>query len=235
MGIASDLVMGGVGITAKTFLKIFTQTTVYNLQSLIGAIEGRSKGTPLITVANHTSTLDDPLLWGILPLRILMASGKLRWSLGAEELLFTNPLLHTFFSTGQVIPVRRGAGLNQPAMSQAINLLNKGEWIHVFPEGRVYAHSVKMKVNRLKWGIAHLIINSTIQPMLLPIVHKGFENVKPIGRMMPRLSPTLNAISINIGDPIDTSQWIYSTGHLPIKERMSEITQKVRDALVMLY
>lgn len=37
---------------------------IYNRDVLINALENRPPGVPLLTVANHHSCADEPLLWG---------------------------------------------------------------------------------------------------------------------------------------------------------------------------
>jgi hypothetical protein len=39
-------------------------TQVYNRDVLVQALESRPAGVPLVTVANHHSCMDEPLLWG---------------------------------------------------------------------------------------------------------------------------------------------------------------------------
>lgn len=80
-------------------------------------------------------TLDDPLVWGVLPFRYLRSPDNLRWELGSYDLCFTNKVLSTFFSLGQVLPTHRSmhsqfGGLFQPTMTQAIRLLSKRPFIH---------------------------------------------------------------------------------------------------------
>lgn len=82
--------------------------------------------TPSLTLVN---SVDDPLIWGVLPLHLAYQPWNLRWGLGAHDICFKNRLLSTFFTMGQVIPVHRSlhsdhAGLFQPSMTQAIRLLS---------------------------------------------------------------------------------------------------------------
>jgi monolysocardiolipin acyltransferase len=41
--------------------------------------------------AGVNGRLDDPLLWGTLPSRIFGDPKKIRWALGAADILYTNP------------------------------------------------------------------------------------------------------------------------------------------------
>ena len=42
-----------------------------------------------------------------------------------------------FFLSGKAMPVDRGGGAGQPVISVAARRLAAGDWLHVFPEGRV--------------------------------------------------------------------------------------------------
>lgn len=48
--------------------------------------------------------------------------------------------------------------------------------LHTFPEGKVCQEDVPIR--RLKWGTASLIVRSPVTPIVLPIIHKGFEKVR---------------------------------------------------------
>lgn len=45
-------------------LGLFQQVQTKNLGVLHEAVAKRPSGTPLVTVSNHTSCLDDPVIWG---------------------------------------------------------------------------------------------------------------------------------------------------------------------------
>lgn len=49
------------------------------------------------------------------------------------------------------------------------------EQLHTFPEGKVSQEDAPIR--RLKWGTASLIARSPVTPIVLPIVHRGFEKV----------------------------------------------------------
>ncbi|KAF7561883.1 hypothetical protein G7046_g2266 [Stylonectria norvegica] len=131
--LASTSVMGSVGVLSRAFLYGFNNVEVTGLDRLLGVLDrrklqgGRERG--LLTVCNHVAVLDDPLIWGILPLRYCFDVNNLRWGLGAHDICFKNKALSTFFSLGQVLPTHRlwhsqHGGLFQPTMTQAIKLLS---------------------------------------------------------------------------------------------------------------
>lgn len=162
----------------KLFNNIFSRFRATNSEKLVGLLSLESKG--VITYSNHISTVDDPLMWGIVPIKHMLCSStrskRCRWSLGAKELVFTNPIFSWFFSAGMVIPVERGLGINQEGMAKAKSLLCSGEWVHVFPEGKVADTAMAINLP-LRWGLADLVLDYHQQtgttPIIVPIVIKG--------------------------------------------------------------
>ncbi|KAK7519776.1 uncharacterized protein IWZ02DRAFT_421998 [Phyllosticta citriasiana] len=126
--------MGIVGLLCRGFLSGLSNLEVNGMDNFLRLlderrnVEGRERG--LITVSNHVSVLDDPLLWGSLPLSYMFNPDNLRWSLASHDLAFPNKTLSLFFSLGQTLPCHRLAhsphgGLFQPTMTQAIRLLSR--------------------------------------------------------------------------------------------------------------
>ncbi|KAI9167326.1 Lysophosphatidylcholine acyltransferase [Paramyrothecium foliicola] len=130
--LSSMAVMGTVATVCRAFLYGLNRVEVVGLDNLLGTLDrrrtqGRERG--LLTVCNHVSVVDDPLMWGILPLRYSMDLVNVRWGLGAHDICFKNSITSTFFSLGQVLPTHRlwhspRGGLYQPTMSQALSLLS---------------------------------------------------------------------------------------------------------------
>ncbi|WCJ32867.1 Phospholipid/glycerol acyltransferase family protein [Euphorbia peplus] len=202
-GIPRKMVIMTVAAFAKTVSNVVNTTYVHNADTLLHLVRSRSPGVPLITVSNHMSTLDDPLMWGF-PGFPTADSNLARWALAAEDICFKNPLLSYFFRLGKCIPITRGGGIYQEHMNEALERLRDGAWLHTFPEGKV--SQVDAPIGRLKWGTASLIVRAPITPIVLPIVHKGFEEVMPekywFGRrpLLPLCNKTINIV---VGEPIE--------------------------------
>ncbi|KOS18417.1 Lysophosphatidylcholine acyltransferase [Escovopsis weberi] len=130
--LGSVAVMGSVGAISRGFLYAFNSVEVTGLSNLLGVLDRRKsqpKERGLLTVCNHVAVVDDPLIWGILPLRYAFDVENLRWGLGAHDICFTNSFTSTFFSLGQVLPTHRlwhspQGGLYQPTIAQAVKLLS---------------------------------------------------------------------------------------------------------------
>nr|XP_027201790.1 tafazzin-like isoform X2 [Dermatophagoides pteronyssinus] len=149
--IGSHFIIPIVGLFSKFWMNIVNKSTVYNANvfnetlnrnylALISSSSQKSKlpRRPLITYCNHTSCMDDPLIWGsLMPFNWLLNSNRLRWTSAAAEICFNSPIYTTFFALGKTFPMIRGDGIYQPAMNYASKLMRDGEWLHFFPEGKV--------------------------------------------------------------------------------------------------
>ncbi|GAB5588632.1 Lyso-phosphatidylcholine acyltransferase [Umbelopsis nana] len=195
--VGSTIVISTVGITSKLFLKAFAPTKVFNKEPFQSLLDDEERDRPIITVANHASVLDDPILWGIMPVRTLCNIDKMRWVLGAAEICFTNPASSLFFGLGQVIPTVRGYGIYQPAVDFAIHKANQNCWLHIFPEARV---NQEESLIRFKWGVGRVVMESERCPIVVPMWHTGMSEIRPLNGPPIRL---FKPVTIAFGDPID--------------------------------
>jgi len=224
----SDVSCGIVGGVAKTGFLTATRH-IYNRDILLEHTLRRSKGKGLITVCNHVSTIDDPGIFGILlDMKHLFNSEKIRWSLGAKEIMFTNAFYRWFFGDcGKVIPIERGAGLNQYGVHLSIEKLNQGDWVHLFPEGKIITGG---KLQKLRWGIGKLIESSNPTPYVIPIYHLGLDKVMP-GNILPR--PIGKDVSVLIGEPLYFDQILkkHREQNSPVTQIHIDITLQVEQEL----
>ncbi|KIJ19895.1 hypothetical protein PAXINDRAFT_174464 [Paxillus involutus ATCC 200175] len=209
----SSAIITAVGLTCKTFLNSgLCSITVSNLPVLLDALrtEQRRNGQGVVTVANHLSTLDDPVTWGILPTKNYTNSRTMRWVLGASDIMFTNPLFSAFFRKGQVIETFRGNGIWQPAVDSAIQLLNQGHWLHMFGEGAVHQPAEYPQTNgvthlpRFKWGVGRIVMETNVPPIIIPMWLTGFDKLMPEHRPFPyKFIPKMGIeLGVTFGDPI---------------------------------
>lgn len=131
--IASIMIMGLTGVISRTFLYGFNDIEVKGLDRFKALLDSREeperRERGLLTVSNHISVLDDPVVWGVLPLSYAFNPNNLRWTLAAHDICFANPTFSAFFTAGQVLPCHRlkhspHGGLFQPSLTQAIRLLS---------------------------------------------------------------------------------------------------------------
>ncbi|KAK3302383.1 uncharacterized protein B0T15DRAFT_542789 [Chaetomium strumarium] len=129
----SAMIMGMTGVISRCFLYGFNKVEVTGLSRFLDLLDSRKdpakRERGLLTVSNHISVLDDPVVWGLLPLSYAFDPSNLRWTLGAADICFKNKLFSTFFTHGQVLPCHRlkhspFGGPFQPVVREAIRLLS---------------------------------------------------------------------------------------------------------------
>ena len=110
-------------------LKIFFRPTIKGLEHI-----DNLKGGPALIVANHTSFLDVVLLVASIPRTLTFAIDSY-WA----QVWWLRPLLRVF----KALPVNP----NQPLATRGlIDVLNQGELVVIFPEGRITTTGSIMKV-----------------------------------------------------------------------------------------
>ncbi len=152
---------------------------IHNHEQFLKCVCEREKGRPLITVSNHDSCIDDPLIFGsLMPVSSFLKpdSPQYRWAVGAKEVCFSNPKHSLFFRLGKVLPIIRGNGVYQTSMNEVLKELNRGDWLHIYPEGKI---NMTKEFIRLKWGVGRLVADSKTTPLVLPFFHYGMDTVLP--------------------------------------------------------
>jgi len=153
-----------VALASKFVVNVMNKSKFDNKEALLEAVMERPEGVGLITVSNHTSTLDDPMLFSaMLPWSFFLSERvhkRVRWSLCAREMCYRNWFLSQFFKSGKTLPVERGAGLYQPIMTVVARAVASGDWVHVFPEGRI---NYSGTLSSFRWGVGKLFCDAYIQ------------------------------------------------------------------------
>jgi monolysocardiolipin acyltransferase len=123
-----------VASLSRAFLSGLNNVEVHGLPRFLDLLKSRcdyrTRKRGLLTVSNHISVMDDPLIWGVLPLSFHAYHGYMnhRWSLGSHDICFKNAFASHFFTLGQTLPVHRSVhspfgGPFQATMTEAVRML----------------------------------------------------------------------------------------------------------------
>ena len=130
--------------------------------------------------------------------------------------LFTTPGVSYVCAALGAIPVKRGQA-DKDAMKAALDLLDKGETMIVFPEGgRQHGDDIGVLFD----GAAWLAARSGAR--VIPIGIAGTEAVLPQGSNLPKRS----TVAISVGDPMDAP--VGDDGRRANREQLQTFTERLR-------
>lgn len=199
-----------IGNACYVFMHGLNTVQIYGADKLHQALQHRPSNKPLITVSNHVASLDDPLvIAALIPPSVLLDAQNLRWTLCASDRCFRNSVTSAFFKHVKVLPLARGEGIYQKGMDIAIAKLNRGGWVHIFPEGSRSRDGGKT-VGSAKRGIGRLVLDADNVPIVVPFVHTGMQDIMPIGAKFPRIGKT---VTVLVGDPVEFDDLLGMEGY----------------------
>lgn len=152
--LANGVVIAVVALASKAYMRGLNDLRTYRLRVLTDAVEARPPGVGLLTVSNHRSVADDPImLSAILPPRILLRPRLMRWGMCSVDICFQSAAMARFITLGKALPVKRFGGIGHPFVLAAAEKLAAGDWLHMYPEGRV----VQRGLGYMKRGVGKML------------------------------------------------------------------------------
>lgn len=121
------------------------------------------KEGPFIIIANHTSTLDGPLMYVFMRPRNMIAMAK--------KELWNNPFTRFLMNLWRIIPVDRG-NMGRETMERCFTVLQRGEILAIAPEG---TRNNSGELQEGKAGVA--FIAHRMKVPMVPIYTLGYHGV----------------------------------------------------------
>lgn len=200
----------GTRFLVRTFCKVWFSFRVEGAQDV-------PRTGPLLLVSNHVSHIDPPIIGSAVPRAVRFL---------AKSELFSTPGLNLLMrSWGQVPVYRESKSSLYSAVRVAINLLEAGQAVAIFPEG-TRARDGVFHPGRAKTGAAVIALQSGAP--ILPMALIGTYEAMPAGSRFPLHRP----VTVRFGKVIDVSKY---KGTTVTKEVAQELTQTlVREISALL-
>jgi 1-acyl-sn-glycerol-3-phosphate acyltransferase len=171
---------------------------------------------PVLIASNHVSFADPVTVTAY-----VLGHGRIPRYL-AKAGLWRIPVVRGVLAGGKHIPVHRGTSKATDAYRDAVQSIDDGECVLVFPEGTFTTDPDGWpSVKQAKSGIARLAL-ATGAPVV-PIGHWGTQFVLPQKARFPRLLPR-QRVTIRAGEPIDLSDLL---GREQTRDVVEEATRRI--------
>lgn len=170
----------------------------------INGLENIDKTKTYIVMANHSSYLDIPTLFRVLPLNLHFI---------AKKELKKVPFLGWYMMATGMIFINRGNNKEASnSLKNAAQLIRNGKTVLIFPEGTV---SEDGSIKRFKKGGFNIALEAGVE--ILPVAMCGTNKIWPSDSNFNFKKGT---ITINIGEPISLENYSYS--------QLNDLTKEVQ-------
>ena len=149
----------------------------------------------VVLVINHLSQLDTVLM-----ARLVWQSGRLPRFMVKDD-VFSWPIVRTIMRGSRQIPVTRGTSDAAKSLHAAIEALDRGEAVIIYPEGTTTKDPAGWPM-QAKTGIARLVLLTPDTPVV-PVGQWGAQRRKG----WRRLVPVRRVASASVGYPLDLSAY----------------------------
>lgn len=163
---------------------------------------------PVIVAANHVSNWD-PIMVGIALTRPVHFMAKVE--------LFNNKILGKLLTALHAFPVKRGKA-DRKAIRQALELLEEGKVLGIFPEG---ARKKVLRDAQVQSGVALLALKSGVS--IIPVACIGTDKNFPLGWFRPLL--------VRVGDPVDLDKY---KGQKITSALLEEVSKEIMQEIISL-
>lgn len=165
---------------------------------------------PVIVASNHVSLLDPPLIGMVLnrPVHFM-----------AKVELFHLPVVGSLLPRLRAFPVKR-EGCARSALCHASELLNRGEVLGIFPEGR---RNYDGKLSPPRMGVGWLALRT--RAPILPVAIRGVET------QVCRFGIVPSQVDIRIGKPITLDHYPTATDRLWRLDVSHRVMDSIRELL----
>lgn len=232
------IVPATVGIGGRIYVQWKHHWRSHNQNLIQDLVTKRETGTGLITFGNHQCFIDDSFVWTDLPYSFHLKWSQHRWVLGSADVCFhkflhqpiKQRLIEWFFCAGKTVPVTHGDGIYQPGIDWAVERLQMGDWVNLYPEGQVNKYNDWM---RFYWGIGRMVYEAP-KTKILPFFHLGLNEVYPPVGPHERTFRSDKAITMLWGEPISFENEIEAHKATNFEDELSmieSITKRLQEIL----